>query len=178
MVSGHVFIATSLDGYIARTDGSIDWLMRQPVEGEDHGYDAFIADMDVILMGRQSYETVLTFDSWPYSKPVVVLSSTLRSEERPEALVDKVQISALGPRDIMRDLTEKGIRKAYIDGGRIIQSFLREGLIQTMTVTRIPVLIGKGRPLFGDLARDIDLDHLETRHFPSGLVQSTYRIRT
>ncbi|WP_108879398.1 dihydrofolate reductase family protein [Anderseniella sp. Alg231-50] len=177
MTTGHVFIAISLDGFIARRDGNIDWLMKQQTSGEDHGYDAFMASVDGIIMGRGTFEKVLTFGDWSYPKPVVVMSGTLNDADIPGDLRDKVQVSALGPAEIMRELADKGWARAYVDGGRVIQSFLQAGLISDMTLTHIPVLIGEGLPLFGKLDRDIDLEHLETRSFPSGLVSSTYRVR-
>ncbi|KAA9010393.1 dihydrofolate reductase family protein [Histidinibacterium aquaticum] len=173
MVSGHVFIATSLDGFIARPDGALDWL---EVEGatEDHGYDAFMARMDGLVMGRATYETVLGFGDWPYSKPVVVLSRSLTPADLPASLVDRVRISAAAPREVMAELATEGWARAYVDGGRVIQSFLREGLISEIVITRIPVLLGAGLPLFGALDHDIPLRHAETRSFAGGLVQSRY----
>lgn len=177
MTTGHVFIAVSLDGFIARADGGLDWLMKQQTAGEDHGYDNFMASVDGLIMGRGSFEKVLSFDDWPYHKPVVVMSRTLNDADIPGQLRGQVQISDLGPVELMRELADRGWTRAYIDGGKVIQSFLRAGLVSDITLTHIPILIGTGLPLFGGLDRDIDLDHLETRSFPSGLVSSTYRIR-
>ncbi len=176
MTSGHVFIAISLDGFIARQDGNIDWLTKQQTSGEDHGYDAFMASVDGLIMGRGTFEKVLTFGDWPYPKPVVVMSRTMSDANVPDELRDKVRVSALGPADIMQELTDKGWARAYVDGGKVIQSFIRAGLISDITLTHIPVLIGEGLPLFGKLNGDVDLEHLETRSFPSGLVSSKYRI--
>lgn len=176
MPTGHIFIATSLDGFIAREDGGLDWLLKQPAEGEDHGYDAFIESVDVVVMGRASFEKVLTFEPWPYPKPVIVMSGTLTEAGIPAQLRSRVSLSRLSPRALMDDLGSRGWRRAYIDGGRLIQSFLREHLIADITLTRAPVLIGRGRPLFGDLTRDIDLEHVSTRSYPSGLVTSKYRV--
>lgn len=177
MTTGHVFIATSLDGFIARNDGALDWLMKHETESEDHGYDAFMASVDGVVMGRGSFEKVLTFDPWPYDKPVIVMSSSLGETDIPAPLRSKVRLSRLTPRALMQDLAGQGWKRAYIDGGMLIRSFLRDGLISDMTLTRVPVLIGQGRPLFGNLTRDIDLEHISTRNFPSGLVTSEYRVR-
>lgn len=177
MTTGHVFIAVSLDGFIARQDGDIDWLMKQQTADEDHGYDAFMASVDGVIMGRGSFEKVLTFDDWPYHKPVVVMSRTLNDADIPDHLRGKVQISGHEPGELMHDLADSGWAHAYIDGGKVIQSFLRAGLVSDITLTHIPILIGEGLPLFGRLDRDIDLEHLETRSFPSGLVSSKYRIQ-
>lgn len=178
MITGHVFIATSLDGFIARKDGDIQWLLSRDDPSENHGYDDFIADIDGIIMGRGSYEKVLTFDAWPYNRPVVVLSRQLRSAPVPEELKGRVHFSDLSPRAVMDKLAKDGWRRVYIDGGQIIQSFLREGLITDMVITHIPVLIGEGLPLFGTLGRDVSLTHVRTKTFASGLVQSHYRVQT
>lgn len=176
MITGHVFIAVSLDGFIARQNGDLDWLMKQPTKGEGHGYDAFIESVDGLVMGRGSYEKVLTFGDWPYEKPVVVLSSTLSDADIREDLRGKVRIVDAEPREVMETLSEEGWRRVYVDGGQVIQAFLREGLVRDLTITHIPVLLGSGIPLFGPLDHDIDLKHLETITFSSGLVQSKYEV--
>jgi dihydrofolate reductase len=175
-ISGHVFIATSLDGMIARPNGELDWLLSRGAPSEDHGYDAFIQSMDGIVMGRGTYEKVLTFDHWPYEKPVLVLSKQLARASVPESLKGRVRFSALAPSQAMAWVQEEGWRRVYVDGGQLIQSFLREGLIAELIITQVPVLIGDGRPLFGSLPRDISLTHLKTQAFQSGLVQSHYRV--
>lgn len=176
MTTAHVFIATSLDGFIARQDGDIGWLLQRDDPAEDHGYLAFIADKDMIVMGRGSYETVLAFDTWPYDLPVLVLSEQLRDAPVPEALQGKVRFSSQAPSEVMAELALQGVRRVYLDGGKLVQSFLRDGLIADMVITTVPVLIGAGRPLFGTLSQDIDLTLVSSRSFPSGLVQSTYRL--
>jgi dihydrofolate reductase len=177
MTTGHIFIATSLDGFIARPDGAIEWLIQHTNPDEDHGYDAFMAQINVIVMGRGTYQTVLAFDPWPYALPVVVLSRSLAAEDVPTHLAGQVRITALPPRAVMAGLAAEGYKRAYIDGGQIIQAFLRDGLIADMVITRVPVLIGSGRSLFGPLdGTDIALSHLQTQSFPSGLVQSHYQI--
>lgn len=176
MPSAHVFIATSLDGFIARTDGDIDWLTGFSALGEDHGYDTHIARMDGIIMGRGTYEKVLTFDQWYYSKPVLVLSRSLDPASVPEHLADKVEILAATPEEAMGHATARGWTRVYADGGLLIQSFLRAGLIEDMIISRIPILLGDGIPLFGPSGKDVALEHIETTAFPSGLVQSHYRI--
>lgn len=177
MPSAHVFIATSLDGYIARQNDDIDWLTHFSTLGEDHGYDTHIARMDGIIMGRGTYEKVLTFDQWYYEKPVLVLSRSLDPASVPDDLKDKVEIAAATPEEAMALAAARGWQHIYADGGRLIQSFLRAGFIDDMIISRIPILLGEGIPLFGPLAADIALEHLETKSFPSGLVQSHYRVR-
>ena len=168
-----VFIATSLDGFIARPDGDLDWL---PADGgEPHGYDEFIATVDAIVIGRKSFEKVLTFEAWPYGdKRVVVLSSRPVDLSRVRGGV--VEHMAGHPADIVSQLAASAAHHLYVDGGITIQRFLRAGLIQRLIITRVPVLIGDGIPLFGTLQRDIRLRHVATRHYPSGLVQSEYHV--
>jgi dihydrofolate reductase len=170
-----VFIATSLDGFIARRDGSLDWL---PADGgEPHGYDEFIATVDTIVIGRKTFETVLTFDAWPYeTKPVVVLSRTPSALRAPDGAVCDMMTGS--PQEIVERLTARGLRHLYVDGGVTIQGFLEAGLIQRLIITRIPVLLGTGIPLFGPLSHDIRLEHVATRSYPSGMVQSEYLIAT
>lgn len=176
MITGHVFIATSLDGYIARLDGDIGWLLERDASGEDHGYDDFIADIDMIVMGRGTYEKVATFEQWFYNRPVLVLSKQLAGTSVPEPLRDKVRFADLSPAQAMQQLERQQIRRVYVDGGQLIQSFLRADLIHDMVITTVPVLIGSGRPLFGEIARDISLELMSSRSFASGLVQSTYKV--
>src|SRR6266850_7562507 len=168
-----VFIGTSVDGFIARPNGDLDWL--PPGGGEPHGYDEFIASVDALVIGRKTFETVLAFDTWPYGdKRVVVLSS--RSLDLAAAGGGVVEQMAGPPAEIVSQLAASGAQHLYVDGGITIQGFLRAGLIQRLIITRVPVLIGDGIPLFGTLPRDIRLRHVTTRHYPSGLVQSEYHI--
>ena len=172
-MSVSVFIGTSVDGFIARTNGALDFLPEGG--GEPHGYNEFIASVDAIVIGRKTFETVLAFDTWPYGdKRVVVLSS------RPVALsaVRGGVVEQMGgpPAGIVSQLAARGIHHLYIDGGVTIQGFLRAGVIQRLIITRVPVLIGEGIPLFGSLPHDIRLRHIATRHYPSGLVQSEYQV--
>ena len=168
-----VFVGTSLDGFIARPNGSFDFL---PADGgEPHGYDEFIASVDAIVMGRNTFETVLSLGAWPYGdKRVVVLSS--KSVDLSAARGGIVEQMAGPPEQIVAQLAASGARHIYVDGGITIQQFLRAGLIQRLTITRVPVLIGEGIPLFGTLPHDIRLRHIATRHYPSGLVSSEYHI--
>ncbi len=176
MITGHVFIAISLDGFIAREDGDISWLLERDDPAEEHGYDAFIADKDVILMGRGTFESMRDITPWPYTRPVIVLSSTLGESDRPEAVEAKIRFLDASPSQVMQVLEAEGMRRVYVDGGRVIQSFLRAGLIVDMVITSVPVLLGQGRRLFDALSGDIALVHEKTHSFASGLVQSRYRI--
>lgn len=176
MTTAHVFIAISLDGFIARPDGDIGWLLQRDDPAEDHGYTGFIADKDVIVMGRGSYETVVAYDPWPYELPVTVLSRQLTGTAVPAHLEGKVRFSSSGPRMLVEELARQGVRRIYVDGGQVVQSFLKDGLIDDLVITTVPVLIGSGRSLFGKLPHDVDLELVASRSFPSGLVQSTYRV--
>lgn len=169
-----MFVGASLDGFIARADGSLDWLHAAP-EGEqpDLGYDAFIASVDVIVLGRHTYETVLAFDSWPYSRPVVVLSSR---ELTPAPAAAEVEHMSRAPAEVLAALADRGFEHAYVDGGITIQRFLRDGLIQRLTITRVPVLIGSGIPLFGETSRDVRLRLVASRSLAGGAVQSEYDV--
>ncbi len=170
-----VFVGTSLDGFIARRNGDLDWLTGEG-DGGEHGYDEFIADIDVIVMGRKTFEKVLTFDAWYYGKKrVVVLSSRPVDLSAARARGGKVEQMAGVPAEIVSKLAASGARNLYVDGGITIQEFLRAGLIQRVIITRVPVLIGDGIPLFGPLPRDIRLRHIATRTYPGGAVQSEYQ---
>ena len=170
-----VFVATSLDGFIAREDGAIDWLPGPEAGGEDYGFKAFMSTVDGLVMGRNTYELVRTFGSWPYGrKPVIVLSS--RPVEVPEAIAGTAEWMSGPPRDIARRLGERGMKHLYVDGGRTIQGFLSDGLITDIVITRIPILIGAGIPLFGPLRTDVKLRHAGTYSYPTGLVQSRYEV--
>lgn len=173
-----VFIATSLDGYISRPDGSIDWLLAANADvpaGEDCGYGSFMATIDAILMGRGTFETVLGFPEWPYaSTPVWVMSRSLPA--LPDHLPPTVSLCRLDPADAVAHAQVQGHARLYVDGGQLIQSFLRAGLIHDMTITRIPVLLGAGRPLFGTTPQDIPLQLRSSQAYPFGFVQSVYDV--
>ena len=173
-----VFIATSLDGFIAREDGGLDWL-PQPDGGagggEDHGYADFMASVDALVMGRKTFETVRSFGVWPYGSTRVVVLST-GGPAVPEAIRPSGEVGGGAPAGLLRRLGADGVRRVYVDGGQTIQRFLRAGLISDLVLTRVPVLPGSGIPLFGEVTEDVALEHVATRAFPNGLVQSRYRI--
>lgn len=172
-MTASVFIGASLDGFIARPNGDLDWLPAGG--GEPHGYDEFMASIDALVIGRKTFEKVLTFEAWPYGdKRVVVLSS--RPLDLSAAVGGVVEQMAGPPAEIVSRLAATGAHHLYIDGGITIQRFLQAGLIRRLIITRVPVLIGEGVPLFGSLPRDMRLRHVTTRHYPSGLVQSEYHI--
>jgi dihydrofolate reductase len=167
-----VFVGISVDGFMARPDGGLDWL--PPGGGEEHGYSEFFASVDALVIGRGTYETVLAFDVWPYgAKPVFVLSTGPLAPAPRGAVVERMSGD---PADVLSQLSARGIQHVYVDGGITIQRFLRAGLIQRLVITRVPVLIGEGIPLFGATGRDITLRHVGTRQYAGGLVQSEYEV--
>lgn len=175
-----VFIATSLDGFIARSDGAIDWLPTgADTKFEDYGYAELMKSVDALVMGRKTYETVRGFGGeWPYGKkPVVVLST--KKVDIPKELAKTVTVMS-GNIGAIRDyLATLDVSHIYVDGGVTIQRFLNAGAINRLIITRIPVLIGEGIPLFGKLEHgDISLAHIGTKTYPSGLVQSEYAVAT
>jgi len=173
-VLASIFVGTSLDGFIARHNGKYDFL---PADGgEPHGYEEFMATVDCLVIGRKTFETVLGFPEWPYGKrQVVVLSrNPLDFSGVPTgALVEQMSGD---PSDIYARLEERGFKHVYVDGGITAQGFLSAGLIHRITITRVPVLIGEGIPLFGSLSRDVALRHIVTQTYKSGLVKSEYEV--
>lgn len=168
---GLVFVGQSLDGYIARSDGSLDFL-DVPGANEDHGFAAFLESVDALVMGRDTYDFVEAYGSWPFGdKPVFVLSH--RPVEDPP---DTVEALDLTPLEIAAELDRRGIERVYVDGGRTIQSFLDAGLVERLIITTVPVLIGSGISLFGDLAADITLRLVDVTAFGGGLTQATYDV--
>ncbi len=177
-VKTSAFIATSLDGFIARTDGSIDWLEKANTcvpAGEDCGYKAFFDSVDVLVMGRNTFELALTFGTWPHDdKRVVVLSGN--AINIPQHLTATVSCKSASPGRLVARLSAQGAKHLYVDGGITIQRFLEAGLIDEMIITVIPVLLGTGKPLFGPLPKDVALTHISTKVFDFGFVQNRYRV--
>jgi len=176
-VTVSVFMAMSLDGFIARPDGDVGWLHELPPleDGDDAGYSEFFSKIDALVMGRGTFEKVLTFDPWPYGeKPVIVMSNALK--QVPDELTKTVRIETGTPQDVLQRLSDNGYEHLYLDGGKLIQSFLAAGLVDDMTLTTIPILIGTGLSLFGTLEHDIKLTLLRSKSWNNGMVQSTYRI--
>jgi len=168
-----VFIGVSVDGFIARPNGDLDFLPEGG--GEPHGYDEFMAGVDALVIGRNTFDTVLSFPVWPYgNKRVVVLSS--KPADLSAVRGGIVEQMAGTPGEIVSKLAASGAQNLYVDGGITIQRFLRAGLVQRLIITRVPVLIGDGIPLFGTLPRDVQLRHVATQHYPSGLVKSEYQV--
>ena len=174
------YIATSLDGFIAKTDGSLDWLDQANAtvpDGEDCGYAQYMASVDVIAMGRKTFETVLSFGSWSYDKPVYVLSRQWQA--LPAGAPATVRLWTDTAQALAAHWQASGVRSAYIDGGLLIQSFIQAQLLAEITFTRIPVLLGQGIALFGPLPAgmsQVQAQHLHTSSYPFGFVQSQYAL--
>jgi dihydrofolate reductase len=172
-----VFIGTSLDGFIARPNGSFDFLPEGG--GEPHGYDEFMASVDALVIGRNTFEIVLAFPEWPYGgKRVVVLSSRPIDFSVVRGRIGRGVVEQMSgdPAEMVAQLAASGVQHIYVDGGITIQRFLRAGLIRRLTITRVPVLIGEGIPLFGALPHDLRLRHIATQQYGSGLVKSEYEV--
>lgn len=178
-ITTSVYIATTLDGFIAREDGSIDWLMEANATvppGEDCGYAEFMSTVDVLIMGKNTYEQVADFEPWPYEgRRVVVLTS--RDFTFRKGLGIRLERSSEAPRELLNRLSSEGCKHAYVDGGKVIQSFMSQGLIDRITLTTIPVLIGQGRSLFGRMPGDIKLKLTQSKSYEFGFTQSTYLAR-
>ena len=172
-----VYIAASLDGYIARSDGSIDWLdIAGPEEAERSMSDfvELLKSVDCLVMGRKTFDTVKQFSPWPYGAlPIVVLSTTL--SETPQIEGANIRIRSAQPADLLRDLESEGLTRIYVDGGATIHGFLREGLIDRITVATVPVLLGSGRPLFPEMGQELKLKLESSVALESGIVKSAYR---
>ncbi len=173
------FIAVSLDGYIARLDHAIDWLESSDSDpNEDYGYGNFIKSVTSVVMGRKTFETISSFPEWPYHhQRSIVLTTTL--EKVPESISDEIQLFNGNVEDLTELLETESEKRLYIDGSQAIQAFIKAGLLSDITITTLPILIGKGIPLFNSpLDHDVHLTHLETRAFQNGFVQTTYLINS
>ncbi|MEJ5943788.1 dihydrofolate reductase family protein [Pseudokineococcus basanitobsidens] len=172
-VRGCVYIGLSVDGFIARLDGDLDWLTERGEAAGDAGFRDFVSSVDAVLMGRGTYEVIADYDSWPYlDKPVHVLSSSMKDSE-------DARITVHGDLDdAVAALADAGCGRVYVDGGRAVQACLAAGLVTELTLSRVPVLIGAGAPLFGPLPHDVDLVHRRTEVLGGGMVQTTYDVRT
>lgn len=168
-----VFIAASLDGYIATAENGLDWLEELPnPDGEDYGFAEFLAGIDAVVMGRGTFDVIHGFRPWPYDRPVLVATSS--PVVIPEDLTGRVQAVSGTATELHARALAQGFTSLYVDGGRLITSFLAAHLIDEMTIARLPVLLGSGIPLFGELAEPVWWNHESTTAYASGIVQSTY----
>jgi len=168
-----VYIATSLDGFIARRDGRIDWLMNYPnPENSDFGFSMFLESIDAIIMGRKTFEVVLGFGEWPYTKPVFVLTKSLK--EIPAHLQTKASLCQGDLKTILAQLAAKDISNIYVDGAKTIQSFINLDLIDELIISRIPIILGSGIALFNNLKTEYKFKHISTDVFSNGITKSRY----
>jgi len=167
-----VYIGTSLDGFIAREDGGIDWLVRFANDEAIQSYEEFMSRIDAVVIGRGTFQKVLTFPAWHYQKKVFVLSTTIK--EIPEMASGKVTILSMQSGELLSYLSREGFSNIYVDGANVIQSFLKEDLIDELIISKVPVLIGSGIPLFDHLDRDLEFKHIRTETYSNGLVRSYY----
>ena len=167
-----VYIGTSLDGFIARKNGDIDWLTQFANDDAIRAYDEFMGRVDVIVIGRGTFEKVLTFPSWPYEKKVFVLSKSIK--QVPDVVKDKIAVLSMEPKELLNYLSDKNFSAVYVHGGKVIQNFLKEDLIDELIISKAPVLIGNGIPLFDDLNSDLKFKHTHTQVSSNGLVRSYY----
>jgi dihydrofolate reductase len=166
-----VFIATSLDGYVARQNGSIDWLDIVQRQGEDYGYARFWGSIDAVVVGRGTYQTALGFPTWPYTgKRCVVLTHAAFERRHDE------EFHAGDPQPLLERLGAEGVRRVYVDGGRVITALLATGVVDQLTISVLPILLGEGRRLFGPSDHEQLLSLVRTQAFPSGLVQLEYQV--
>ncbi|MGB3692423.1 MAG: dihydrofolate reductase family protein [Spirulinaceae cyanobacterium] len=172
-MANYVYIATSLDGFVATKDGGLDWLYDSPnPERSDYGYAEFMSRIDAIVMGRNTFEKILTFDEWPYEKPVFILSNSL--SQLPEDMLDKANIVSGDIKKLIEQLHQQGYRNLYVDGGSVIQSFLQEDMIDEIIIARIPILLGEGFPLFGRTEKVLNFRHKRTEIYNNTQVKSHY----
>lgn len=170
-----VYIATSLDGYIADKQGNIDWLTSiENPENLDFGFADFLSGIDAIVMGRTTFETIMGFDiEWPYEQPVFILSNTIK--ELPVSLPDNVSILSGNVIEIIKKLKGNGYNRVYIDGGKTVQGFINEGFVDELIITRIPILLGEGIPLFIPNDKRIEFTHHKTEIYLDSFVKSHYK---
>jgi len=171
-MKGSVYIGTSLDGFIAREDGDIEWLEEFADEEAMPAYEEFIGKIDAFVIGRGTFEKILTFPSWPYTLDAFLLSTTMK--EVPAIAEGKITLLSMKPKEVMAYLSDKGYSNAYIDGGKVIQGFLNEDLIDELIISKLPILIGSGIPLFGHLDVDLRFTHIKTEVHANGIVRSHY----
>jgi dihydrofolate reductase len=167
-----VYIGTSLDGFIARKDGDIDWLVQFANDEAIQAYKEFINEIDAIIIGRGTFEKVLSFPTWPYEKEVFVLSTSIK--QIPDIIKEKVTVLSMRPRELLKYLSDKGFSSIYIDGGKVIQEYLKEDLVDELIIAKAPIILGSGIPLFNYLDNEVQFEHIQTRIQSNGLVRSYY----
>src|SRR5215216_4072948 len=156
-----VYIGTSLDDFIARKDGNIDWLVQFANDEAILAYQEFINRIDAIIIGRGTFEKVLCFPTWPYEREVFVLSTSIK--QLPDVKREKVTVLSMKPRELLKHLSDKGFSSIYVDGGKVIQGFLKEDLVDELIISKVPIMIGSGIPLFSYLDNELQFEHVRTK---------------
>jgi len=179
-----VYIATSVDGYIATADGGVDWLhtagnLEVDMGSEDMGFQSYMDSVDCMIIGRKCMEMIssmnITPEQWPYGDVrIVVLSNTVKKP--PENLSGKIEMYSGDIQDLIIKLESSGFKHAYIDGGSTITSFINLELINEMTITKAPVLLGGGKPLFGKINKNVKLENAKASSFPNDFIQVKYSV--
>ncbi|MEO8151001.1 MAG: dihydrofolate reductase family protein [Bacteroidia bacterium] len=167
-----VYIGTSLDGFIAAKDGNLDWLEQYANEEAIKAYKELTDRIDAIVIGKGTFEKVLSFPSWPYDKEVFLLSTSIR--ELPGLVKEKITVLSMSAAELLNYLSKKGFSTIYIDGGKVIQGFLKEDLIDELIISRVPVILGSGIPLFGYIDTTLQYIHIRTEIQSNGLIRSYY----
>lgn len=178
-----VYIATTVDGYIAEKDGSVDFLEQYQSsvsDGDgDMGFSDFLNSIDLLIMGRKTFDQVISFGEnlWPYGdRQVWVWSRHPSTVHIPKMRSNNVVASSGEPRELLKMTQQNGFRHVYVDGGTTIKHFLSQGCIDNLILTRVPMLLGEGIPLFLEMQRLL-LEHVSTKSYSNGLVQSHYRAK-
>ncbi len=170
-----VYVATSLDGFLAGDDGDLEWLTGADPGDADYGFAEFLASVDALVMGRNTFDSVLATGKWAYgAKPVLVLSH--RPLDLPNGFSGRAEVVNLSPRAVAAECDRRGFDHVYVDGGETIRSFLGAGLVRRMIITRLPVLLGSGIPLFGPVPADIDLALVGSTSYENGWIQDEYEV--
>lgn len=174
MVHVILYIATSVDGYIARPDGAVDWLSVSEQAGEDYGYAEFYDSVDALIMGRNTYEFCTAVEEWPYpGKPSFVFTGRSLPTQRSDVAVLTGDV-----RQGLRAIADQGYRTLWlVGGGQLIQAFCQHNLIDEFMIFQIPILIGTGISLFQEFPHDIPLKLISTTSYPSGVVRMNYEIQ-
>ncbi|MCU7496986.1 MAG: dihydrofolate reductase [Ignavibacteria bacterium] len=169
-----VYVAASLDGFIAKKDGNIDWLIDLPnPDGSDFGFNEFMKEIDAVIMGRNTFEKVLSMNTWIYTKHVFVLSNKLK--EIPRELHGKAEIIRGYPKTVLCKLEDRGYCNFYVDGGITIQNFLKDDLIDELIISTIPILLGEGIPLFGNIHRELKFEYVKTEVLNNIIIKNFYK---
>lgn len=174
-MSNKVYIAVSLDGYIADKNNSVDWLSMVPMDDETQkNFSNFMDTIDCLVMGRNTFEVVKSFGGeWPYNKKVFVVSNSMKSI--PNGYEDKIELVKGLPTEIIKSSHSKGYNNFYIDGGKTIQNFLSEDLIDEMVISTIPILLGGGKSLFGELSESKKFEVVDTKIVSNLFTQTHYK---